>query len=367
MTQTTVQARISVSQMNEFQKCNYSWFLKYRLGLRQRREDVAPATLGSAVHVGLEAAMRALAEVQGSLRVTPGYLTVFADKAIDAWDKAKRPDDKTVVRADGMRLVVERDEAFYDDWQDLIATAKGLVYRTLQDLDPDRYVVVCLDGEPLIEYDIVVPIDGTQFVFAGKADVVLRDKLTGMVEVIDWKVRRSLAALESEQLNAQIGLYQHALRLLGVEAHMGTVYQIKNHLPKQPKLNKDDTMSRANISSDWPTYRDALVAAGLDPNDYLDMRDKLADKEFFRPLRVVRTEDTTAALWQNLVAYAEIIEGADEFPRSYGYPCKSCVFAAWCSAELYGYDTDALLDDHYELIGSESEEEVDDDEDGSDT
>lgn len=371
---TSAKAHISHSQVNTFQTCSYKWLLTYRVGLRTRSSEVAPATLGDVVHYALAMALRKSWEWrQDHYPTSYDYLRWAIDTAVSTWDEQNRPVDKTTVQPvdDGLISVVG-DTAFYADWDEMIDNARHIALRTLKNMRfLEKYDVLGVGGDnddepvPLVEYDLNVDIPGTDFTFAGRVDAVLKNRYTGMVEVIDWKVRGRFSGPESERLSDQIGLYQHALRELGVDAQVGVVYQIKNTVPATPKLNKDGSMSRQKITTDWATYEAALLDAGLNPDEYQDMQDKLAGVEFFRPLMVVRTPEVTSLLWDNLIQQARRIAEARHFPYSFGYPCRQCAFADWCNAELYGYDREELLAVRYEMRESvDNSPTVDDEEIG---
>ncbi len=373
----TRKTRISVSQIGTFLSCSYKWQLTYQKNLRVRSTDVGPASLGTVVHYGIAAGLREYWE-RTSQHLITGYweLGSVIHNAINDWDEQNRTEGKTTFGVvDGKPCQVP-DLAFYAEWGAMVTNAKALALRTLESLelienydvvDTEYFLGVAEELVPLIEFKMVQDVQGTDFEFAGVIDAVLRNRNTGLIEVIDWKVRRSFTGLDAEQLNSQIGIYQHALRTLGVDAAVGVVYQIKNEAPKTPGLNKADkngvqAMSRQKITTDWPTYKAALIEAGLNPEDYEDMAEKLSDVEWFRPLMVIRTERVTTALWENMVEHARRISEETRFPRSWGYPCQHCHFKEWCQAELYDYDTDELLEERYEIYvrPSDTDEESED-------
>ena len=343
--------RISKSQIDTFLTCAYKWHIQYVQGLRSRSYELGPAALGDVVHTGLAAALNtfALDYQQG---VTSEYylLDRSIKAAIEHWDSENRPQDKEVLAYNSEGEVVFVDDIeFYTEWDEMLSDAFQIARRTIRNLRLiDNYVPVFIDDEPIIEYRIELKIPETKFEFVGVIDAVLHNLTTGLFEVIDWKVRRSFTDTDAEELNSQIGIYQYALRQLGIDAPMGVVYQIKNKPPRYPSLNKNETMSRQKIITDWDTYKEALLVNGLDPSDYLDMKDKLAEVEFYRPLLVVRSHEVTDLLWLNMIAHAERIDNETIFPRAYGYPCRNCPFNALCQAELYGYDLETVIEDRYE-------------------
>jgi hypothetical protein len=355
---------ISVSQIDTFATCQYKWEVKYSRGIRVRSNGVSPMALGDVVHMSLAAGLKHWYTQQDADNST-GYAGIRSaiQDAILLWSEENMPDDKrtTSITGDG-DISNDVDTEFYSLWDTMLINAYEIAARTLEDMQiVERYRVADVENVPLIEYKLSVPLDN-DYLFTGVIDAVLHDTWSDSYVVMDWKVRGKFTTLESEQLNMQIGLYQHALYLqLGIYAPIGVVYQIKNAPPSKPSLNKDLSMSRRKINSDWPTYEQALLENGLDPMDYIEeMRPKFDGVEFWRPLMVVRTLPITQKLWDNMVAYVYKISSTTVFPRALGYACRTCPFAALCHSELYDYDTEDLMTTRYEYASwSEEREEID--------
>lgn len=355
---------ISVSQIDTFASCQYKWEVKYGRGIRVRSNGVSPMALGDVVHVALAAALTHWYFQQDADNST-GYTGIRSaiQDAILLWSEANMPDDRRAANVTGDGdISYDVDHEFYSQWDAMLINAYDIATRTLEDMQlVEHYRVADVENVPIIEYGLSVPLDN-DYLFTGKIDAVLHNTLTDTYVVVDWKVRGKFTDLDSEQLNMQIGLYQHALYLqLGLYAPMGVVYQIKNSPPSKPSTNKDGSMSRRKINSDWATYEQALLEAGLDPSDYVEeMRPKFDGVEFWRPLMVVRTLPVTQKLWDNMVAYVHKISGTTVFPRALGYACRTCPFAALCHSELYDYDTEDLMSTRYEYASwSEEREDFD--------
>lgn len=381
MSQVKTTVRISKSQIDTFLSCAYKWYLQYKRGIRAKTTEIGPASLGDAVHFGIAAALRSYWSWHREYYpIGYAHLDSMIDLAIEKWDAENRPTDKNSVNVseDGKEFSLVPDAEFYDKWCDMLENARQIVKRTIREIkllekydvvdvrindkglaSNNGYFKVDAKRVPLIEHQITIQVPDTDFEFSGIVDAVLRNRDTGMVEVIDWKVRRTFTGMDAEVLNAQIGLYQYALSTLGVDTQVGVIYQIKNEAPKTPTLNKDGTMSRRKIITDWFTYEKALLAEGLDPAEYADMREKLIEVEFYRPIMVIRTQAVTDALWSNMVEHARRISDEKRFPRSYGYPCRHCPFNLICQGELYGYDVDEIIASNYEVVNRPQESEED--------
>lgn len=341
---------ISVSQIGTLTTCSYKWYLQYRRGVRVHAGGIGPTVLGEVTHFALAGALRGYA-LRERDECTYEEMAWIIKIAIKEWDKVNRPSEKqtTFTDSDGFVMTIE-DTQFYTDWDEMLSVAYQLAYRTVQYMKLlENYEVAMYDDLPVVEYRLEYPIPGTDYIFTGIVDALLYNKLTGMFEIVDWKVRSKFTDLINEQIDMQVGIYQYLIgALLGIDVFVGTVFQIKSDVPHLPNLNKDGTMSKKNITTDWPTYKQALLDAGLEPEDYIDeMLDKLADKEFYRPLSVVRSKKTQAKLWDNVLDYITQIETAQTYPRAYGYPCRNCQFLELCNAELYDFDVDSLFEGRY--------------------
>lgn len=360
---------ISVSQIGSFQDCQYKWQLMYVENIRTRKGDLTASATGSVVHAGMAGGLNALYKMQKTHRKISDKtawkrIETAVREAIIGWSEENHTADKMTTQImEDEHIVVLPDENYHVEWDAMITDAFVITMRTLRNLDiVQRYVVVETTHEgitsPLIEYwlEIDLSLDlglpKNTYSFAGVVDAVLYDRETGATAVFDWKLHARFTDLEDEQLSSQIALYQHALRVnYGVEAALGIVYQIKRDPPRKPSLNMDGTMSRRQITSDWPTYEAALIEAGLKPDDYAEeMQAKLAKAEFYRPLMVFRTPQITQIFWDNLLTFARTIIKTDRYPMALGFSCRRCAFAALCNARIYGLDTEALFEDRYEYL-----------------
>lgn len=362
----TFKTTISVSQIGAFQDCQYKWQLMYKEGIRIRKGELTPSAVGSVFHEGMAAALRQLFFQQQSKRKSKPAtahkrLVAASDKAIRVWYTDNYVEKQTPFVNDEGQLVMMTDEDYGQQWANMLSNASKLVERTIINLDlVNRYEVTGIEIQP----DLVVPVvefwldvdlslplgfPPNVFAFAGVVDAVMLDKETGMTVVFDWKLHKRFTTLENEQLSAQIALYQHALRVAyGINTQVGIVYQVKSEPPRKPEPNKDGTMSRRKITSDWMTYETSLILAGLNPDDYRDeMQPKLADIEFFRPLMVFRTPAITQIFWDNLLNFARTIIKTEHFPMALGYSCRTCPFAKLCTARIYGYDEGELFETIY--------------------
>lgn len=362
---------MSVSQIGTFNDCKYKWKLMYKDGIRVKSYGLSSATLGSAFHEGMAGALRQLYLTQQTKHKPHNSALIIAGKAaIMRWSEENKPERAPVVALEDNKVVLNEDVDFEQSWTDMIEGAKVLVANAILELDlAENYRVVDVRfggedetaevWEPLIEFEIRMSL-APDYEFVGVLDAVLYNRNTGMNEIFDWKTRKTFSEPEIEHLQMQLALYQYALNTVyNLDVPIAVLFQVKNEVPKHPQLNMNGTMSRRKIVTTWEIYKTALIKAGLNPSDYEDeMIPKLADVEFYRPIIIVRSHDTLLKIWKNFLSHFRTITDSVEYPKAYGYACKSCPFAALCNAELYDFDTNDLFETRYEYREERVEEQI---------
>jgi hypothetical protein len=320
---------LSYSQISTWMACRHRWFLQYYLGLR-RREPSYSLTLGDVVH-------RSLA----------GYLSgqeLDYRAACDRWVS-----EALEGLPEGLR-----DETAISTFEDVRSLAGGLVERALSVIESQNWETLLVGDRPGVELELMAPLEGFDG-FAGHLDWLAIERHTGRVWLVDFKVRGRFSSPSYEQLNLQHSVYHHLCGMHGIRVDGTVTFEIRADLPSRPRLNKDGTMSRAATATDWFTYRAALVDAGLDPEDYADMREKLESTRFYQLLQEWRPAETSARVWERIVlpasreiaaARAHLDEGT--IPpflwRSAGsWNCSSCSVQTVCFGAIQGYDVRPLL------------------------
>lgn len=341
---------LSVSQVSSWLRCRYEWYLGYEKRLVRKDLKWAP-TLGSAVHAGIAAAL--MCKHMMDKFCLPfnehGVLITAVHDGVNKWAK------RMLASVDQDQVDEELVQVIRDVIDQIMPQAAEIARRTLQHIKvwewrtlQDKY------GRPMIEYRFKIPLRGWRC-FQGYVDWVGVHEPTGYKWLVDWKVRGTFQPDDNEEINLQHAAYQFGL--LRATGHFldGTMtVQIADRVPQQPKLNKDGSMSRALIRTDWETYRAALLAAGLDPNDYLDMRDKLSTVEWVRVSRHHRTVLEAQAVWEGVIlpVAAEIRSKRRRIYRTMSpRVCRSCVYRDLCLAELWGEDADYIRNTMYHKRG----------------
>ncbi len=327
----------SYSQINTFQRCQYAWQLSYKEGLQPRIDNPKPQ-LGTAIHRGLEAGL--LGESVSA------EVDVWADEAM----KYLKPEEEVVIfdqKVLAKSIALRTLASFYDAGFEVMQGPKGTP----------------LEG-PMIERELKVPLslsfDSRLYHFKGYVDVVARERFSGHLWTIDFKSRESFAPEDSEEYSLQMAVYQYMLLLLGVDTKGSIAWQTKSTVPREPKLNKGGkSMSRAAITTTWALYEAALKAAGLDPAEYGEMKEKLEEVQWQRLSRAYRGPKEIAAIWEQIVTPVTIQilianEAPGDRPRTLNaFNCRGCQYKDLCMEGLRGGDTDFLREQRYIKRGEE--------------
>jgi len=312
---------VSWSEISAWCTCRQRWHWAYEVGIVPKRVERAPS-VGSCGHVAIAALLRG--EDWGA--------------AVTAWLKRE----------------LEKKDMFDEEIQERQAVAdliRGIIPRYLKAY-PDTFVPV------LVEAKFEIPIRGIRARLIGYWDGIVKGR-DGKLWLLEHKFpQQRFRSEEDLELDGQIGVYQYAAHRLGYPV-VGTIYnQLMARLPAEPKLNKDGTVSRARVYTDWPAYREFLVKQGQDPADYREMENKLADFTFFqrshvyRPLIEVRlfTRDMERRIWDMRSTHKHIY-------RSESFiVCGRCPYRELCLESVKGGDIEYIIKEQFEPKKSREEE-----------
>ena len=347
---------LSASQIIQFLKCRKAWSYSYRENLTTRVERPY-LTIGKLCHIGMQ----------------------YAFKEKYKQDMTNNYDEQACIIA-GKKEIINAFNKYMSEncfLEEEIPMLKQLEFdseiifeRTFRSMNPANLEVVNVDGQPSIELHFKIPITRTKWLH-GFIDAILRDKTTNEVWIVDYKFRRSLADADDEAYNMQNATYMYAAKYLGLQLTGTITYQSLNQVPAIPALNKNGTVSRAKIKTDWETYSAFLEIHGQNPEDYAEeMIPKLADIEWIRPIKEFRNEETLKRIWKEV-----IVSASDQIFKAYkaktdktciksmfAFNCKMCQFAQLCQGELRNYDASYLKNTVYMQKGTvQSQEDTDKD------
>lgn len=330
---------VSASQIQSYMSCAKKWEYVYMQGLTPRVER-SYLTIGKLCHRGMEAAMTARwNDPDMDIDMLEGCgLSAMSDMFDDYMESIEY-------------LVEERPE-----FDKIRTDAVRVFIQSLREFDPLKYEVLTVtrDGveEPALELHFCIPCSRTNGLH-GYIDAILREVDTGHVWCTDYKFRRSLSPDEEEQFNIQNAIYSKACSDMGIDITGTMTWQHSNVPASVPKVNKDGSLSKAKIKTTWDVYLQCIEELGLDPSDYAEMEQKLADNEFWRATKEYRNPDTVYNIWNRIVVpMADAIslrrnsDGGNAMSM-YPWNCKMCQFTSLCQAELRGYDVDFIKASEY--------------------
>ena len=342
----------SYSEASLFMRCQYAHHLRYTRGLK-RIQEADHLRLGSLVDTGLQAALHvhsqpgpeigALACVEAIDDATTEYLE--QDHVAEFAD-ATPPEGGPTIR--------EQASALMDK-------ACKIAQRTIiyLELGTDKWTTLIIDGKPAIQTELKCDIPGSSKHMIGYLDWVATNR-EGETYIIDFKVRKKRQS-EEEHHNGleddwQLPLYAYALAEKGVDIKGVAHLNIYGQVPKQPKVNKNGTISQAACDTDWETYAEAVRQAGGDPNMYLKMREKLDAKSWINWTQRYITEHERTFAFMQIVKSATEIRIPGPIPARTIFPmtCRMCDFQSYCRLDRQGYNAQGLIGTEYYIRGEES-------------
>lgn len=317
---------IRFSEIDQFLRCEYAWFLRYRRNLVPKKPMAAPL-LGSAVHAGVAAALCS--------RIDHMEEPLYSGQKVAAM----------YVRSSLTRIGPDAEEATIEEHEKAEETAPLIVEKILNAFPAERYETILFQGTPAVELELV----GHDPPAIAHLDWVCRDTVTNLIWCVDWKIRGVLKE-ETEDLDLQAMVYQYLLAKNGV-AVAGTMnVQVSADLPAVPKLNKDGSMSRSAIRTDWETYRLALVKARLNPRNYEDMERKLEKVKFMEVTLAPRSMEFLENVWNIVVVPVwGKMQSQKTFQRHLAkFNCARCQYIPLCLGGLRGDDQEWIAKNQYD-------------------
>lgn len=336
----TPEGMVSVSQIQTFLSCKKKWEYGYIENLKPRVER-SYLTIGKLCHKGMQVAMKELWEHP---MTDLNNMINKANIAIDEeWQKY-------------MEITPLLDEEI-PDMEQMLEDAKNVFTQALEEFEPWKYEVVSVEKSreliPALELHFKIPCSTTKGLH-GYIDAILYDKETKSTWCVDYKFRKSLAPDDDEAYNIQNAVYTMACMKMGIDITGTMTWQHLNTPAADPIVLKDGKISRAKIKTTWDHYAAFCRGHGEDPANYEDeMREKLAEIEWYRVTREYRNKETVNNIWKDCVEpVANMIKkahnkGANNFRSMYPWNCKMCQFQSLCQAGLRNYDAEAIRQREY--------------------
>ena len=329
---------LSYSQIATFLSCRHRWYLTYYLGLHPPASPT-PLVLGDIVHQAIANNLQ---------HGTP----------VD-----------TFISTHIQTLLPSLESHMVDAADELATLAIICTHRALSHIHASGWLPLEISPDvKAIELELTTALSTAPAFehFASHIDLIAHHPATGRNWLIDYKIRGRLSPniLTMEQVNLQAMIYACMSAFHGIPLTGTGTLEVLAQLPATPKLNKDGSMSRAQIATTWPHYEQHLKQHFLNPKDYQDMRIKLSSLEFTRITTEFRPPELLNHVWQKIVLptaelISDIILSLDSYfdptlsphqqfdsriQRSLGhFQCNGCSQRDVCLAGLYDRDIHSLV------------------------
>src|SRR5690606_21962812 len=256
------------------------------------------------------------------------------------------------------RLFREERELYGDIIGDCRRIMEGYVRRWAN--DPLTYVGSQVELGPIeIEDGIFL---------TGVADALGEDDRG--IWLVERKSHRNLPDENARMWHMQILIYVWLLLKQGYDNIRGIVWDyLRTKAPSKPEVLRDGSLSRRKkIDTTWEVYKQAVIEAGQDPEDYKDMQKALQGREnrFYRRVYMPVTKSMLNPVIKDARITALQIQALQHHPtRRLSRDCARCSYFPLCYAELNRLDTSELLRLEYkprEEVKDDGQEEAEDDE-----
>ena len=145
-----------------------------------------------------------------------------------------------------------------------------------------------VSNSPMVEREFLIPIytpsgrRSSLFMLAGKRDLIIKHK--GKNWIVDHKFYAGISGTEGDRLSMdqQMRTYAYATQVYDGIPIAGACYNIiKRKAPRQPKINKNGTVSKAACDTTKQIFLQALHNQNQTTEGYEDILDRLENNLFF--------------------------------------------------------------------------------------
>lgn len=330
----------SWSEIKTYQRCPKQHEYKYLERLVPRAKS-RPLFLGNWVHAALQT------------HYASGDWRLGHNEYVAEWNKLFE-EEKIALRTRGRQVsppfpeIVER-------------IMKSYVFYNRE----DEWEPIAIEQE--FEVDTPLVIGGKRLKLKGIIDLIVKDG-DGLLWVVDHKTAGTIPAPTSfHAMDPQLMLYPWAAKKAWGWDVAGIYYNyVKSRPPSLPKINKNGTLSKAKIVTDYPTLFRFLKGNGYDPNDFRDQLIPLRKRSpFLKRYKYPREATVTKEILLDVLSVAKHSREDNRRTRTITRDCASmCSFHDLCRAELNGLDTTMMRKHNFTLkedkVVDLSESELDD-------
>lgn len=330
-------AHINQSQVKLWRRCQRQWWYRYDQKLIPKVRD-RPMHIGSWLHACLEWHYRVGDWRVGHDQYVEDYNKLFEEERRSLDGKSGEPLPQQIERIMAGYLFRYQDDgwkvlAVEKDWRSPVRFRNG---------------------------------DGTlnEILLGGKVDLVIEDR-DGLVWVVDTKSTQKIPVLASfHAMDPQLILYPWGLQrdhewaeVLQGRPIAGVIFNYaRSKPPTVPKLNKDRTISKVAIVTDYLTGMKFLADNNLNPDDFSEWLDGLRASEemlvrYKMPISAVATK---RVVYETLRTARSILDHSDVV-RNVTRDCDRCPYRTICRAELFGMDSTFAREHDFTIETDETE------------
>lgn len=304
---------VSQSKLNTWRSCRNQYHYKYVAKLTRKNKPY-PFMRGTIIHDMLEAHY----------------------KKKDPWKPYKE-----AVEQHSKLFRVEREE-----YGDLPTDLRNLMVGYFEFYKKDTLQVLEVEREFRVKLK-------SDIFLVGKMDLIA--KTQGLKWLTEHKCHNVIPSGSTvSYTNLQSSLYEWAYNKETGKSVDGILWNYLLGKPaSKPKLLKDGSMSRRQLTTTWPIYRQALKDAKLEPSDYLDVKKSLVGMEntFYQRKFLPTNQQMTKSIVEDTIITATEIQKAagKDRTRNLGRHCDFCEFKNLCLSELKGLDTDYMIKANFKV------------------
>lgn len=328
---------VSQSAINRYRRCEQQYYYNDILKIR-RRERRFELEFGTYFHTYVEAFYRALKEQATASEAHKRALT-FMHLA-----------DKTIKSYVGTALAAGSEDVAKNlsEIPDKAERIAQRYYTIRGENDADEYEIL------FVEERLEVPVDD-EITSVGKVDLVTRHRKDKIISLWDHKTSAYPPDLTRGLRDLQTLLYAQKIKLLH-NLHVDEIVWncIRTKEPTVPEILKSGKVTkRADLDTTWATYEAVLQIAGINLEEYAEIRSRLEDREttvfFVRQSHPIIAQPDI--LLRDYVATAKEIEekkiawNSQNNPpiRSVDYTCSRCDYEKLCIATITGGDEEDVI------------------------
>jgi len=309
---------VSWSEIKTFQRCPKQHEYKYVERLVPIKKS-RPLFLGSWVHAALQT------------HYTDGDWRIGSQVFTDEWNKLF-DEERLALRTRGRQVS-----------KPLPDIVKQIMESYIWYHRDDNWKVVAVEQEFMVPTPL--KIDGKVQYLKGIIDLVIEDQDANWW-VIDHKTAGTIPEPTAfHAMDPQLMLYPWAAEKAWGWNIAGVIYNyVKSKPPSIPQINKDGSLSKRKVVTDYPTLYRFLKREGYEPRDFAHLLRPLSKRSpFLRQYRYPREKQVTREILLDALSVTKHIREDKRRSRTITRDCATmCSYHELCRSELSGLDTTIL-------------------------